>query len=99
MHPGAIAGIIGSIVGVVGGIVGTYVGVRNTTSPQERRFVIRWAIGAWVAVALLLTGLFLLPHPYNALLWIPYSILLFFSVRAMNRGQARLRAKAVGRRG
>jgi hypothetical protein len=99
MHPGLIGGIVGSLVGVAGGIVGTYASIRNTNSPRERRYVIRCAVGFWVGITLFLAGLFLLPHPYRWLLWIPYSVALPLAIAAANRGLARIRAEAAGRGG
>src|SRR5687767_2483896 len=96
MHPGLIGGIVGSMIGLIGGILGTYASIRNTWSPQERSYMIRWACGFWIGVTLFLTLLFLLPHPYRWWLWIPYGIALPLAIRACNRGAARIRASASG---
>ncbi|HEX6899011.1 MAG TPA: hypothetical protein VF789_04830 [Thermoanaerobaculia bacterium] len=97
MHPGLIGGIVGSVVGVLGGVIGTYASIRNASSPRERRYVIRCAMGFWVGVAVFLAGLLLLPPPYRWLLWIPYAIALPLSIMATNRGVARIRAEGIGR--
>jgi uncharacterized membrane protein len=99
MHPGLIGGIVGSVIGVLGGIIGTYASIRNANSPQERRYMIRCAIGLFVGIATFLASLFLLPPPYRWLLWIPYSIALPLSIMATNRGISRIRAEAAGGRG
>ncbi len=99
MHPGLIGGIVGSVVGVLGGVVGAYASIRNAGSPQERRYLIRCAIGLWLGIAAFLAGLFLLPPPYRWFLWIPYVIALPLSIVAANRGYARIRAEAAGARG
>ncbi|HEV2293068.1 MAG TPA: hypothetical protein VGR35_04380 [Tepidisphaeraceae bacterium] len=96
MDPGLIGGIGGSAVGVVGGIVGTYASIRNAHSRRERRYMIRCAIGFWIGITLFLTGLFVLPHPYRWLLWVPYAIALPLSIATMNRAVAHIRAEAAG---
>jgi hypothetical protein len=84
-------GLLGSIAGVLGGLIGTYFSIGNTTNPKERAFVVHCAIGVWLFVAAFLAGMFLLPAPYNFLLWIPFPILLIVGIRWMNARQARLR--------
>jgi hypothetical protein len=38
-----------------------------------------------------LLGIFLIPSPYNYLLWIPYPIVLILGIRWMNAQQAQIR--------
>lgn len=73
---GLVGGIVGSLFGLLGGVIGTYFGIRNTSGPRERRFAIRCAIVAWIALAIMLGGLLFLPNPYRWLVWVPYSVLL-----------------------
>jgi hypothetical protein len=40
--------------------------------------------------------LFLTPHPYRWFAWIPYGIALPLAIRAVNRGQARIRTSVSG---
>ena len=89
---GWVGGIGGSLIGLAGGVFGTWCGIRNTASPAERANVTRWAAGFWIFVTAFLVGLFLLPQPYNVLLWIPYGFGLVYLIRRCNEGQARLRA-------
>jgi hypothetical protein len=44
----------------------------------------------WVAVAVFLSALLLLPSPYNQLMWIPYGLLLGFGIRKLNEMQKRI---------
>jgi hypothetical protein len=83
--------ILGSTIGVLGGIFGTWMSVHNTQAPAERAFAIRCAIGTWLFVGAFLLGLFLIPSPYNYLLWIPYPILLILGILWMNAKQAAMR--------
>ena len=90
MQPGTIVGIVGSAIGICGGIVGTYFSIRNTNGPKERSFVIKASAMTWVAVAIFLSALLLLPSPYNQLMWIPYGLLLGFGIRKFNEMQKRI---------
>ncbi|MCG8426894.1 MAG: hypothetical protein MI754_06010, partial [Chromatiales bacterium] len=72
MDAGVIGGILGTVLGVGGGAIGTYVSIKNTQSPEERAFMIRASIIAWLAITLFLILLLVLPHPYHLLMWIPY---------------------------
>ena len=94
MHEGLWGGIVGAVVGTFGGIVGTYFGVKNTHSAQERRLVIKCAVGFWLAVVAFLALLFLLPIRNRWLLWIPYTIALPITIIWMNKTQARIRDQA-----
>ena len=91
MHPGVIGGIVGSVVGLMGGIIGTYFSIKNTNSPEEKAFVIKAVAWGWIGVLLFLGGLFLLPKPYNFLLWIPYGVMLPYAIIKMNKKQSELR--------
>ena len=91
MQSGTIIGIVGSAIGVCGGIVGTYFSIKNTNGPKERFFVLKASAMTWVAVAIFLCALLLLPSPYNKLLWIPYGLLLGFGIRKFNEMQKRIR--------
>ena len=83
--------ILGSAIGILGGILGTWASIRHTNTPAERAFMIRCAIGTWLFVGAFLLGIFLIPSPYNYLLWIPYPILLILGIRWMNAQQAQFR--------
>ena len=101
MDTGVVGGLIGAGIGVLGGLVGTYFSIKNTAGPRERRFMIRVAIVAWIAVSAFVAGLLLLPRPYNFLLWIPYAIALPLGILKCNRRQRLIRgeeAAGVGRR-
>lgn len=84
---------LGVLGGLLGGALGTWYSIRNTRTPAERRFMIWCSIGVWVFVTAFLGGLFLIPPPYNQLLWLPYVILLILAIRWMNGVQARLRGE------
>jgi len=85
--------ILGSVIGLLGGVLGTWCSIRNTRTPAERGFMIWCSIGVWVFVTAFLAGLFLIPQPYNHLLWLPYVILLILGSRWMNGVQSRMRAE------
>ena len=90
MNAGLVGGIVGSLVGVAGGLIGTYFSIKNTNGPRERAFMIRSAIVCWIAVALFLTAMVLLPRA-RPWFWIPYAILLSFGIRYGNRMQMEIR--------
>ncbi|MCP8312779.1 MAG: hypothetical protein H3Z53_00165 [archaeon] len=51
---GLIGGMIGSAIGVLGGVIGTYFSIKNMKTPAERRFMVKYASGMWVALILLI---------------------------------------------
>ena len=91
MYPGMAGGIVGAVVGVLGGLFGTYCSVKNTQGQKERAFMVRFALITWIAVSVFLALLFLLPRPYNFLLWIPYAIALPLAIRFCNKRQLVIR--------
>lgn len=93
-----VGGIVGSFLGIAGGAVGTYFSIKNTAGPRERAFMIRAAAVAWVAIAVFLLGLLLLPTPWKWLLWLPYGIVLPLSIRWGNRRQQQIRRDEKGSR-
>jgi hypothetical protein len=95
---GLIGGIAGGVVGVFGGAVGTYFSIKNTCGPQERAFVVRMAAFTWVAMTAFLASLWLTPHIYQPVLWLPYLLLLGLGIRFMNRRQQEIRREESGRR-
>ena len=88
---GWIGGIAGGLLGIAGGIIGTYFSIKNTNGPRERQFIIKASAVGWVALTLFLVLMFFLPRPYNSFLWIPYAILLPFSIKYLNRKQVDIR--------
>ncbi len=91
MHPGLVGGIIGSVIGVAGGVFGTYFSIRNTNGPLERAFMVKCVVVTWIAVAVFLGVLLILPVVYRIYLWIPYGVLLLWSMIKLNRKQAEIR--------
>ena len=81
----------GGLLGIVGGIIGSYFSIKNTNGPRERQFTIKLSAVVWVAVTLFLVLMFAIPRPYNALLWIPYAILLPIGIKYWNRKQIEIR--------
>lgn len=96
MNTGLVGGIAGGVIGLLGGVVGTYFSIRNTSGPRERSFMIRAAIAAWIMVTAFLLGLFMLPPPFNFLLWLPYGIALPLGILWCNRRQRRIQAEEAG---
>jgi uncharacterized membrane protein YfcA len=94
---GLIGGIAGSVVGVLGGAVGTYFSIKNTSGPRERAFMVRMAALTWVVVTAFLAALWLTPHVYPPLLWLPYLLFLPLGIRFMNRRQQKIRRDESGR--
>ena len=94
---GMIGGAIGCIIGLCGGLIGTYFSIKNTKGPKERRFMVRWAIGFWIAMGVFLGLMVLLPSPYRYYLWAPYGVLLPLAIISCNRGQARIQAEEAER--
>jgi len=88
-----IGGVAGGLIGIAGGMIGTWASIHNTRSRQERRFMIRWATGAWAGITLFIAAVLLLPRPYSLMLWIPYAILLPLGIRFCNRRQSQIRAE------
>ena len=86
-----IGGILGAGIGIIGGIVGTCFSIRNTNGPRERSFMVKACIVGWIAIAIFIVLMLMLPAPYRYLLWIPYGILLPLGIRYGNREQARIR--------
>ena len=96
MDSGMTGGIVGSAIGIAGGLFGAYCSIKSTKGPKEREFVIRATVICFLAVAVFLACLFLLPSPYRFLLWIPYAILLPFGIVKWNRAQAQIRRDESG---
>jgi hypothetical protein len=96
---GLMGAIVGTAVGIFGGILGTFFGIMNTAGPRERAFAIRAAAQCWVAVALFLAALWWTPAPYQALLWVPYVLLLPLTIRAWNRRQEQIRREEASEAG
>ena len=96
---GWIGGIAGSLLGIAGGFIGTYFSIKNTNGPRERRFTIKASAVCLVAVILFLVLMFAIPRPYNALLWIPYAILLPLGIKYWNKTQLEIRKKESAEQG
>ncbi|MEX0727585.1 MAG: hypothetical protein WD065_15015 [Planctomycetaceae bacterium] len=94
-----IGAIGGSLIGILGGVFGTYCSIRNTQGPRERAFMIKAAICCWILVTAFLAGLFLIPKPYNLLLWVVYPILLTAGIMWCNKNQDRIRMEEAGQAG
>ena len=94
----ALVGAIGgSLIGLFGGVAGTWVSIRATKGPKERAFVIRASLVCWAAILVFLAALFLIPTPWNFLLWLVYVPALIVGIRRFNAGaaSARVEDKAV----
>lgn len=70
----ATMGIAISAVGVTGATIATFTTIRGARGPQERAFVVRSALEAWLAIAVLFALMYHTPPPYTYLLLIPYFI-------------------------
>lgn len=95
-YAGWIGGIMGSLIGVAGGAIGTWSSLRHARSAAERRYLAKMAALLWLAVILFLAGLFLIPKPWNMLLWIPYGPLLAYFIVTVNRNCEKLARQGNG---
>jgi hypothetical protein len=68
--------VLGIAVGLLGGAIGTWMTIRKAPGPYQRREAIRFSVLIWVIIAILMTGLSLLPSPWRHLLWVPYCLAL-----------------------
>ncbi|MCK5707519.1 MAG: hypothetical protein KAI43_07675 [Candidatus Aureabacteria bacterium] len=91
MNIGIIGGIIGGVLGLMGGLFGTYCSIKNTKGPNEKSFMIKASIIAWIGIIIFLTLMLLLPNPYRFFLWIPYGIILPIAIIKGNKTQAKIR--------
>ena len=94
-----IGSIGGGLLGIVGGIIGTYFSIKNTNGPRERGFAIKASAVCLVAAILFVVLMFAIPRPYNALLWIPYAILLPLGIKYWNKSQLEIREKESAEQG
>ncbi|MCA9022293.1 MAG: hypothetical protein KDA74_19225 [Planctomycetaceae bacterium] len=94
---GLIGGVGGTVIGVLGGVVGTWCSIHNTNGPAEKAFMIRIAIVMWMLISLFILMMFVLPQPWNQLIWIPYAFCLTWSIRQCNRKQQAIREAEANR--
>ena len=59
--------------------------------------MVRMAAFMWVAITAFLAALWLTPHFYQLLLWLPYLLLLSLGIRFINRRQQEIRREENGR--
>ena len=93
---GWIGGIFGSIVGTMGGILGTYLSIASAKGPIERAFIKKAAVIAWIAVSVFLGLLFMIPKPYNYLLWIPYAVAMLIGAPKLRKKHTEIRRSEAG---
>lgn len=86
-----LGGILGAFAGIVGSVYGVRASLKQCRTAAERRVVWQLTLGVGGLVAGLLAGLFLIPRPYNWLVWIPYPFLLIGCIGYGNRKLAALR--------
>ena len=93
---GWMGGIIGGVVGTMGGVLGTYVSIKSAKGPTERAFINKTALITWVTVSVFLGLLFIIPQPYNFLLWIPYGIGMLIGVPKLRKKHTQIRRSESG---
>ena len=86
-----ICAIGGGAIGVLGGLIGTYFSIRNTNGPRERAFMVKAAVGGWVAVTGFLILMWIMPQEMRPFLWIPYGLLLPIAIHRLNQSQRKIR--------
>ncbi|WP_417375895.1 hypothetical protein [Gimesia maris] len=92
---GLIGGVGGTVIGVLGGVVGTWFSIKNTNGPAEKAFMIRVSTAMWILVPLFILLVFVLPQPWNQLIWIPYAFCLTWSIRRSSIKQQAIREAEV----
>ena len=86
----------GALIGLLGGAFGTWNSLRHTKPGREREFMRRVSFLAWGFVLVFLLGLFLIPHPWSLILWVPYVLVLVLGIQRINQMHARIRAEDAG---
>ena len=95
---GWVGGVVGAAIGIAGGVVGTRASLKRARTPEERRLVWRFAMGLWLAAAVLAAVLVLMllgVFPYWAYIVVlcAFFVALGPLIAWMNR-----RERALGRR-
>ncbi len=86
-------GILGSALGLAGGVFGAWMSLRSAKPGPERMHLARWTAIIGALTIGFTVAMLLVPAPWRMLLWVPYAPLLMLSLRAVNRGQPRIRAE------
>jgi len=90
---GLVGGIAGGLIGLMGAAIGTYFSVRNTNGPRERAFVIRSAVGLWVAILALAIGSWFATPTVRSLVAALFFLAIAPAIRLLNRRQQRIRGE------
>ena len=90
---GVALGILGALLGIAGGVLGCYVPYRLAKTPRQKAFVLKAAAFFWILVLVFALGVFLLPSPWNFLIWLPYLFVLVLSINWINKRQQRMLAE------
>jgi hypothetical protein len=93
---GIAGGVLGTLVGLAGGVFETYCSIKSTRTHAERGFVIRYGVGLWLAVVVLI----LLPVTLSLLglipVWLQWALfVLFFVLLVPSIGRANRRLAAL----
>ena len=96
---GLVGGITGGVIGGLGGLLGTYRGIKGTNGPRERAHAIRAAVLCWLGISAFLACVFVLPFPWQTLVWLVYAPCLIFFIKRWNEGQALAKAEDQGEGG
>lgn len=89
---GTVGGILGSLLGIAGGVLGCYIPYRLAKTPRQKAFVLKSSAFFWLLVLVFLAGIFLLPVPWNHLVWLPYIVVLILSINWINKRQQQMLA-------
>ncbi len=93
LDAGTIGAIVGSTLGIAGGVFGTWMSIRNTRAGDQKRFIIKAAIIAWLGVLLFVALLLALPSPWKWLLCLLYVPLLLLFIVYINRSMAKMQCE------
>lgn len=88
-HSASIGPMAGTIIGLLGGIIGTYFSLRKANSKREKKWILTFAVGIVVAIAVFL-HLFLTSSQQTKVILllgyvVIYPILLFIGIKFINR--------------
>ena len=82
---GLIGGIVGGIIGCLGGAYGTYCSIKAAKNDASRSFIKKASLVNWILALVFVAAIVFIPRPWNFLVWVPYSLVMIFDIRYMNR--------------
>jgi len=90
-------GVLGTLAGLAAGWAGTYLAIASAAGPRERSFMVRGALGCWVAVAVVVTSPIFLPDVWPGVMVVA-ALVMPWGVRQWNERQEAIREEERGQR-